>query len=277
MPAWDASFTVAGLVLFCILSASKVGLGNRQVLHGALVGVAAGAVALLNPASLTISLPWVACLAVLRRDSVHIGRYCGALFVALCLVVSVWILRNEWQLGSPVLRTGFGMSLFVSNNDCAAPSLAEEEQTSCFQDRHPNTSEREAQLVRTLGEAAYDRMRSADAMTWIKSHRIPFLRLTLRRFAEFWFPDTAEDPGKAVVVWLISGLSVPGLILMARRREPAGMCFVTVLLLYPPIYYITIADVRYRYPVLWISALAAGYFVRACLPRATPGRSRSFC
>ncbi len=278
MPAWDASFTVAGLVLFCILSASKVGLGNRQVLHGALVGVAAGAVALLNPASLTISLPWVACLAVLRRDSVHIGRYCGALFVALCLVVSVWILRNEWQLGSPVLRTGFGMSLFVSNNDCAAPSLAEEEQTSCFQDRHPNTSEREAQLVRTLGEAAYDRMRGADAMTWIKSHRIPFVRLTLRRFAEFWFPDTAEDPGKAVVVWLISGLSVPGLILMARRREPAGMCFVTVLLLYPPIYYITIADVRYRYPVLWISALAAGYFVWACLPGATPGkRSRSFC
>jgi len=54
-------------------------------------------------------------------------------------------------------------------------------------------------------------------------------------------------------------LSIPGLILMARRREPVGIYLLTVLLLYPPMYYITIADVRYRYPVLWVSALAAGY------------------
>jgi hypothetical protein len=258
MPAWDASFTVAGLVLFCLLSASSISLGNRPVLNGALAGVTAGAVALLNPASLTISLPWIACLAARRRD-IHIGRYCGALFLALCLIVSVWILRNELQLRSPVLRTGFGMSLFVSNNDCATPSLAEEERTSCFQDRHPNTSEREARLVRTLGEAAYDRTRGADATNWIRSHRSPFLRLTLQRFAEFWFPDPGEDPGTAVVVWFITGLSIPGLILMARRREPVGIYLLTVLLLYPPMYYITIADVRYRYPVLWVSALAAGY------------------
>jgi len=285
MPAWDSSFTVAGLVLFCLLSASTMSApgmsrANRTVLNGALAGAIAGTVALLNPASLTISLPWIACLAARRahmRRGMYIGRYCGALCLAACLVVSVWILRNEWQLRSPVMRTGFGMSLYVSNNDCAAPSLSEEEQTSCFQDRHPNTSEREAQLVRTLGEAAYDRTRGADATNWIGSHRIPFMRLTLRRFAEFWFPDPREDPRTNVLIWCITGLSIPGLILMVRRHEPAGICFLTILLLYPLMYYITISDVRYRYPILWVSALAAGYFGSAFLPGAKTRRSRPLC
>ena len=32
--------------------------------------------------------------------------------------------------------------------------------------------------------------------------------------------------------------------------------------LYPPLYYVVVSDVRYRYPVLWITLLAAGFGIR---------------
>ncbi len=285
MPAWDAAWTVTGLVLFCLLSASTTKPGKDSVRNSALAGLAAAALALFNPASLLISMPWIAYLVVTRRGDVNRGtfraaRYCGVLLATISLALSPWMLRNDLRVGGAVLRTGFGMSLYASNNDCAVPSLAEEVHAGCFQLYHPNASPGEAQLIRTLGEAAYDRKRTADAMEWIGSHRERFLRLTLSRVREFWFPDPEGDFYSAGAIWLITGLSIPGLILMVVRRKAAVLYLLAVSLIYPLLYYISIADVRYRYPALWISALAAGYWVCYCVPqvltacRVTSGRNR---
>jgi len=261
MPAWDTGYTIAGLILFCLFSASTMSMtgGKRNAAgHGALAGVAAGVLALLNPASLMVSLLWIAWLAA-RRKSMAVAWYCCALSATLCLVMAAWVLRNDVQLGAPVLRTNFGMSIYASNNDCASASLVEDEREDCYQRHHPNTSREEAHLVLTLGEVAYDRKRTADAMHWMAAHPDRFRRLTLSRLREFWFPLPGDHPYTAAVVWLITGLSVPGLILMAWRRESATLFLLPVLLVYPLMYYIVVTDIRYRYPVLWISALAAGY------------------
>ncbi len=259
MPAWDTAWTVAGLILFCLFSASTTRPEKDNFRNSALAGLAAAALALLNPASLLISLPWMAYLVATRRGTFRAARYCGVLIATLSLILSAWMLRNDFRLGSAVLRTNFGMSVYASNNDCAAPSLADAEREGCYQAYHPNTSAREAQLLRTLGEVAYDRKRTADAMEWIGSHRSRFLRLTLSRIRAFWFPDPEGDFYTAGAIWLITGLSIPGVILIGARRKTAAIYLLAVSLIYPLLYYIVIADVRYRYPALWISALAAGY------------------
>ncbi len=261
MPAWDAAWTVTGLMLFCLLSASTMRPGKDTVRGNALAGLIAAALALLNPASLLISLPWIAYLVVTRWGTFHATRYCGVLLAMLCLVLSAWMLRNDFRLGSMVLRTNFGMSVYASNNDCAAPSLAEADREGCYEAYHPNTSVREAQLLRILGEVAYDRKRTADTMAWIGSHRDRFLHLTMSRVRAFWFPDVEGDFYTAGAIWLITGLSIPGLILMSSRRRLVAFYLLAVSVIYPLLYYMVIADVRYRYPVLWISALAAGYCV----------------
>jgi len=259
MPAWDAAWTVAGLMLFCLLSASTMKPGRDGILNSVLAGLGAAALALLNPASLLISLPWIAWLVATRRGAFHAARYCGILLATIALVLSAWMLRNDFQFGSAVLRTNFGMSVYVSNNDCAAASLAEAEREGCYQAYHPNTSLHEAELLRSLGEVAYDRKRTADTMQWVDSHRERFLHLTLARVRAFWFPDPEGDFYTAGAIWLITGLSIPGLILMVLRRRTVGYYLLAVSLIYPLLYYIVIADVRYRYPMLWVSALAAGY------------------
>lgn len=69
----------------------------------------------------------------------------------------------------------------------------------------------------------------------------------------------------AYAIWTITGLSLPGLVLMARRRELVTVFVVAVLAIYPLMYYVVVSDMRCRYPVLWLSLLAAGYFARAVL------------
>jgi hypothetical protein len=59
-------------------------------------------------------------------------------------------------------------------------------------------------------------------------------------------------------------LSIPGLLVMMRRRNEFTMFTGFVLLVYPMMYYIVVSDVRYRLPVLWLSLLPAATFVMWC-------------
>jgi hypothetical protein len=262
MPSWDVSYTVAALLFFCLYSAATVG-GKKTILHGVVAGLLAGALFLLNPSSLLVFLPWMAYLLVFRRAPLkQTAVYLCTVLAALALVVFPWTLRNYQQLGKFVVRTNLGMTLYASNCDCAKPSLIQEEKTGCYQAHHPNMSLQEAQLLKSLGEVAYDRERIQDAEAWIRAHPGMFLQLSQGRFVEFWFPRRVEHPFKVGVIWSTTVLSIPGLVLMACRKQRATVFVLFVLLVYPLMYYMTVSDVRYRYPVLWLSLLPAGYFLQ---------------
>jgi len=139
--------------------------------------------------------------------------------------------------------------------------LIDEERTNCYQSHHPNTSIAEAERLRSLGEIEYDRMRVQDTMAWVRSHRTPFLHLSLARFRDFWLPPREDHPFKSVTIWIATLLSIPGLLLMIYRRERVTPFALFVLAIYPLMYYVVVSDVRYRIPVLWLSLLPAGYFL----------------
>jgi len=268
MPAWDASFAVAGLLLFCLFSATRLSLG---IIPASIAGVIAGALFGLNPSSLLISLPWIAYLSISRRV---VLKQIAVVLAILFLLIFLWVARNFTQLGAFVVRTNLGMTLYSSDNDCAEPSMLADEVHNCFQSHHPNMSLSEAQLLQKLGEVQYDRKRTADAEAWIGTHPNRFRQLTLARLRDFWFPPAEESPFKVRVICVTTILSLPGLLLMIYRRERVVAYILSVLLLYPLMYYIVVSDVRYRYPVLWLSELPAGYFLWRCYARFFPRRQR---
>lgn len=268
MPDWDASFTAAGLILFCIFTAATVAK-TRYRLPAVLSGLMAGTLFLLNPSSMIVFLWWIAYLLAFRKASwKQTSIYVSIVLVLFAAIASAWGYRNDIQLGKFVVRTNLGIALYASNNDCASPSLFEEENDNCHQAHHPNTSLQEAELVRDLGEVAYDRLRSADAKTWVRSHPRRFLILTACRFRDFWFPATAGHPYKIATIWLATLLSIPGLVLMIRMRLNSIFFLLAVFLLYPMMYYVVISDVRYRYPILWLTLLPACFFCDALWTRA---------
>jgi hypothetical protein len=97
------------------------------------------------------------------------------------------------------------------------------------------------------------------AMDWIASHRRPFLELSARRLLEFWFPNPAGVPAYAYTIWLITLLSLAGLAAMTRQRLPMTWFVGAVFLVYPVVYYFVQSSIRFRYPILWLSLLPAGY------------------
>jgi hypothetical protein len=167
------------------------------------------------------------------------------------------VIRNYTIWHEPVLRTNFGMTIYSSNNDCAQSSLFRNMANGCYQSTHPVLSEKESTLLKDLGELEYDRKRTADTFAWIRSHPSRFRQLTVARVVEFWFPDGLNET--LYGFWLSTIVFVPGLIVMARRREPVTALVLFVSLVYPLMYYIVVSCDRYRYPILWASQLPAGY------------------
>ncbi len=297
IPGWDTNLTVAGVLFFVVLTAPMVKPEKDSVVRAGLAGLVAGLLFLLNPSSILIVLPWLAFLWWRSEDKGRaIGQ--GALIVGLLTVfIAGWCARNERVLGGFVARTNLGMTLYASNNDCAQSSMFRDQMNGCYQARHPNTSVEEAQTLMRLGEVKYDRERIADTKSWISDHRMQFMELTAQRLLEFWFPAIESVPATiqatnsaeildavrpwveaqnlyARAIWVVTVLSLPGLILMARRRQAVLLFIVAVSAIYPILYYIVVSDMRYRYPVLWLSLLPAGFFIAAVL-EGSSSRARS--
>ena len=266
MPQWDASCTIAVSLLFCLLTARTVRPGKPVALAAAAAGVLAGALSLLNPATVLVFLPWSAFLLLYRRAAPsYIVRYGVTLLAVIGLCDAPWAARNYSLWHAFALRTSFGITLYSSNNNCAESSLSKDAAHGCFQATHPVASHSEGKLMRELGEVRYDRNRAAAAWTWIRSNPARFWQLTRSRILEFWFPEPAEPSYPAYVIWLITALSLPGIILMIRQREAVTLFLLSTWLLYPLTYYIMVSMDRYRYPILWTSLLPAGYLMARLL------------
>lgn len=270
MPSWEASYVLALLLFFCLFTAYAAGKGNA--LRSGTAGVLATALLLFNPATLLILACWTIFLLAARTETLKRT----AIDVCITAVVAgalffPWLLRNYRQLGGFVARTSLGLTLYSANNDCARTSQVEEQLSGCYEIYHPNYSLSEAQTLREMGELNYDRMRLADAKDWIRTHPQQFRRLTAARFREFWLPRRVEHPFKTLVIWAATILSIPGLALMGFRREKVILFVLSVMLIYPLMYYIVFSDVRFRYPILWLTLLPAGYFVQ-WLIELTKGR-----
>jgi hypothetical protein len=252
MPQWDAAFTACGVLLFLLRA-------NPRTWHAsALSGVAAGLLVLTNPSTILITGPWMVYQCARRKVSLTRLAGFGA---AAFLIALPWMLRNELTLGTFALKDNFGMTVYASDNDCAESSLSASSASGCYDAMHPNSSPQELRALNQFGEARYDKVRTDDTIRWVGSHIAAFARLTAARILDFWFPPAAPWRCSAFVVWLATWLSVPGLFLLVRRRVPAAWYMIAVGSIYPLLYYIVVSDVRYRYPLLWLSLLGAGYLL----------------
>ncbi len=260
-PAWDVGLTVPMLLMFCLMTSATISK-PKFGMSGLAAGLLAAALFLFNPSTTLIFVPWIGWLAYKHRKSPkQTVAYCCLLFGVLAVLGGSWGFRNQQQLGKFVIRTNLGMTLYASDNDCARPSLLASEVNNCYQAHHPNTSIEEAQLLSSLGEVNYDQVRVKDARAWMRGHPGRFLRLTLARARDFWFPVPDQHLFQSAVIWVTTLLSIPGMFLMVRRRMETAPFLLFVLLIYPLMYYIVVSDVRYRLPVLWLSLLPAGIFL----------------
>lgn len=261
IPVWDVNYTTALLLVFFLSTASAF---SRQSpgLPALGIGLVTGFLFLLNPMTILITGPWLAYLFLFRSPSFrHAAKFCCLAVATMVIVGSPWILRNHRQVGAYAVRTGLGLNLYIANNDCSQTTMYEDLHNGCAALYQPNLNLQEATAVRDLGEVGYDRARLATTRAWIRNHSERFARLTVARVFAFWFPQKEDHPVQAVAIWVATALSLPGLALMAYGRLRITLFILIVLAVYPLLYYVVVSEVRFRYPILCLSLLPAGYLV----------------
>jgi hypothetical protein len=180
------------------------------------------------------------------------------------LVVTPWMVRNYYQLGAVIpVRDGLGLELYISNNECAAPSYEENQTNGCHALTHPNGNPSIDQEIVQMGEYKFFQNRKRLALTWIVTNPWKFARLTFSRFSLFWLPQ--PDPLVkttmgilSYVPWLITLQTIDGLYFLFKRNKRAAVLIGSAFILYPVVYYVVQFDVRYRYPIYWMSLVLAG-------------------
>jgi len=116
----------------------------------------------------------------------------------------------------------------------------------------------------SMGEVAYMRDKSDQALQYIRSHPAIFIRLTLRRIFRFW-AGTGSVGGPRIYelhALLTTLLGFAGLFFLFRNRMKAfALLMALPLLLFPLPYYITHAEFRYRLNIDPLLTLLAAYAI----------------
>jgi hypothetical protein len=252
-------YTATGLMAFGLFSWWVANRTRRPWLAGGATGLPGAALVLLNPAGLPVLIGWVLFIAVKKYRAVKPTAWFAAAFAAVLMAGCLpWIVRDYRTFHRFVfIRDDLGIALHASNNDCAQPSLEANLNSGCSASVHPIQNRAEVESILRMGEVDYNRMRLGTAREWMAAHPGRFLELTRQRMADFWLPphDWA--------IRAITLLSLFGLLAMARGARAPALFFAGALAVYPLLYYVVESNVRYRYPILWISLLAAGYLLSA--------------
>jgi hypothetical protein len=252
IPPWETMWISCGVLAFWLLAR------RRRVVAGGILG---GVLLLFNPSPLAILLP----IAVAEWRQV---RPVAVFLLLAGLVVVPWQVRNYLTFHELFfVRDNLGLELDVYNNDCEAFGAS-----ACVP--HPVYSADERQAVGRMGETHYNRLRFRRAMAWFASHPGEALALTGKRMASFWFPVEAVRPFGSCIAALTAAAGW-GFWRLWRDRHPAAAPMLAIAAVYPPVYYLVRFDLRYRYPILWLSILLAAYGIShwrgTAVPR-TPAR-----
>ena len=249
-PVWENLYSAAAVLGFCVLARKPAGTAD-----GVRCGAAAGLLLLLNPSLAVIIGCWLGYRFWEEWPGLRAVCRFSAVFCLVCgAVLLPWEIRNYRELGGFIfVRDNMGLELYAANNDCAGPTLFENLASGCEKLVHPILNREEAADMRRMGELNYNHDRQRRALAWIALHPERFRRLAARRVLDFWFPPDT--------FWItpVTWLSLAGLGLAFRCYRKAAWFAVAVLALYPLPYYVVQFSTRFRYPVMWISLLLAGY------------------
>jgi len=263
---WDTALTA--LFFMLIFWATLALRDTRTSLPWAGYGALWVVGGLINPSILSLFpffLGWLVWND--RKESGPWLKHAAAVLLLFTIGLVPWTIRNYRVFGKfIVLRSNFGLELWLGNNPNVIDQLS--------QISHPNDNPEEAEKYRRLGEIAYMAEKQHEAFAFMRTHPGVTLNYTFHRFVNIWLSQTdsvvdvwsnASLYGKAMFTFnfLLSLLSLLGVLYAHRSRKPEAAPYGMVLLIFPLVFYLTHSSPRYRYPMdPIIVVLAASSFAR---------------
>jgi 4-amino-4-deoxy-L-arabinose transferase-like glycosyltransferase len=250
---WDTALT--GLLAAAILWATLAVAESRRTRDWCAYGFLWGFSLLTNPslgAALPFLLGWLAYRGW-RGPETHRRFAKPALALGVVFLCCVpWTIRNYVQFHRIIpLRSNLAFELWLGNN-------------RVFDDRSRDVNARvtpyeESRLYAELGETAFMQEKWNLATEFIRTHKRLELRLTRWRFLSFWlgsFRPLQDFSGAELWLQAILVLSfltaiggAAGIVVLVVRRSPYAFPAAVFIVVFPLVYYVTHASLRYRHPI----------------------------
>jgi hypothetical protein len=248
---------------------------NRRRRMAWFLGCLVGLLIFTLPSMILVYAAWVA-REIWRRRSAFLKESFVPLILLPVLVITPWTVRNSLAFHRFLfIRDNLGLELAVSHNDCSRFGVVANIASGCFDKVHPNHNLTEATKVLEMGEVNYNDLRLREALQWIDSHLVRSTKLTLMRVIAFWFPTetftipihTGGRRWERLVIYLMTLLSVFGLVMLYRRDVTSVAVMFSCLTLFPLTYYVLQFQDRFRYPIMWMTFLLGAMPIAACVRR----------
>jgi Dolichyl-phosphate-mannose-protein mannosyltransferase len=255
---WDTSLSAlfAATILWATLKLAE----SDRVLDWCGYGMLWGFALMSNPA-LGVLLPfllgWVAYRSRLAcrdlgKSRLRWKRVALAVGTAV-LCCAPWTIRNyaAFHRFFP-LRSNLPFELWLGNND-----IFDEH---ALNGRKVITRTEETRRYAQLGETAYMQEKWQIAISFMRSHPGLELRLAGKKFAAFWtgveppfktFRETDSNLVRGVLLCsLLTAVGAfVGILALWRRRSAVTFPLAVFPVIFPCLYYLTHADLRYRHPI----------------------------
>jgi hypothetical protein len=215
--------------------------------------------ALMTNPSLGVMLPFLIGWAVdrSRRRGQPDGRVRlrgPLLAVAIAILCCVpWTIRNYWAFHRFIpLRSNFAFELWLGNNENFDP------ESQVVPPANPERAEIHNYIH--MGETAFMEDKWRQASSFIRSHPRLEVILFVRRFVATWtgmekpvegFRDSDSLMARvALASNFLAGIgALCGIIVLFLRRSPHALLLAAFPIVFPIVYYLTHASLRYRHPI----------------------------
>jgi 4-amino-4-deoxy-L-arabinose transferase-like glycosyltransferase len=172
--------------------------------------------------------------------------------LATVIVASPWFIRNYETFHKAIpFRNCLGLEIYFGNNQDSwhwgPPGY------------HPSDNPNEWREYQQLGESAYVSKKFHQALAFIDSHRLLYVKQTLRRVVYFWtgfwsfghryLQQEPADPYNILFCTALTVLALLGLLRAWEFDRSIAMPYLLVFLFFPLIYYLTHPEDYYRRPI----------------------------
>lgn len=267
---WDAS--LSALLVAAIFCATLALAESSRVRDWCAYGLLWGIMLMTNAtlaALLPLLLGWLAYRSHKQRRP-WFGRLALSIgIVVLCCLP--WTIRNYEIFHTFVpLRSGFGLQLWLGNNDDTKDIFRAE--------LHPIYNADERARYIQMGETAYMQEKQQQALQYMASHPAREAHLIGNRIISVWSggtPTPVKDLLNVPSVWfrfvLLFNMTAAvgallGIVVLFRRRSVYAFPAAVFPVVFPWAYYLTLVLPRYRLPidpiVMLLAAIAFGSLSR---------------
>jgi len=255
---------------------------NLKTFYGIIAGILIGLSSLTREIALYfIPFLFIWMFFIIQKDKKNKNEVLKRfliIFLSTILTIFPWTLRNYFIFREIVpISTNIGVNLLIGNN----PNATGEFMPVKINCPKPKSFRDVPLSVVASMEYDLNRIASEQALDFIKSNPLSYIKLCFKRLFLFWSPpvrniniDNFDSETLFRIIWLLCYLIVlftgfMGIIFSIKEKNKKAFLIILIFFYYTGIHMLTVSTIRYRLPLIPLLMIFSNFALIKVIPKLT--------